>query len=200
MITSLPDWAAFLRSTDKIISLPLILGGLGMMFFGWRLWKGCVVISFGLIGFGLGIHFFEGNPHQLEYSLGIAGVLATLSYWPVNYALALLGGLVGAATLWQTLSSAGFTGAVLWILVGIALLAATALAFINRQLIVIALTAFEGSVLLVSGMAAVIMTMPALDAAFSAHSGFAIAFGLLVPTVMSCFYQVAEVHRLNRRL
>ncbi len=200
MITSLPDWAAFLRSTDTIIGLPLILSGLGMMFFGWRLWKGCVVISFGLIGFGLGVHFFDSHPQQLWFSLAIAAALAALSYWPVNYSLALLGGLVGAATLMEILTSAGFMGSVLWILVGLALFSAAALAFINRQLVVIALTAFEGSVLLVSGIAAVVMTMPALDAVFSEHSGFAVAFGLLVPTVMSCFYQVAEVHRLNRRL
>jgi len=200
MITSLPDWATFLRSSETIISLPLMLCGLGLMIFGWRLWKGCVVISFGLIGFGLGVHFFDGNPNQFWYSLGIAAAMAAVSYWPVNYALALLGGLVGAATIMEILSSAGFSGSLLWILVGTALFSASALAFINRQLVVIALTAFQGSVLLVSGIAALVMTMPALDAAFSDHSGFAVGFGLLVPTVMSCFYQVAEIHRLNKRL
>ncbi|MHC5111436.1 MAG: hypothetical protein ACYTHJ_16335 [Planctomycetota bacterium] len=200
MITSLTDWLAFLRVSDAIIGLPLLLGGLALMVFGWRMWKACLVISFGLIGLGVGSYFGEGNPNQTFIAIGAGLLLGAVSYWPVNMSLAVLGGLIGSAFLMHTLEGMGLHGPVLWILSGTGLLGAGALAFINRQLVVIAVTAFEGSILLVSGIAAFVMTMPGLYGVFESHGAFVVPFGLLVPTVMSCFYQVAEVHRVNKSM
>lgn len=200
MITSLTDWVAFLRSSDTLIGLPLTLGGLALMLFGWRLWRGCMVLSFGLIGMGVASYYTADDPNQLYYSLGAGVILAFISYWPVNYSIAMLGGLIGGAFIMHMLEGMGFYGPLLWVLAGAALVAGAGLAFINRQLVVIAVTAFEGAVLLVSGIAALMMTMPALYGTFASHAAFIIPFGLLVPTVMSCFYQVSEIHKIHKNL
>jgi hypothetical protein len=39
---------------DPLIGIPLVLGGLTLMAFGWRLWKVCAALTFGLIGYGVG--------------------------------------------------------------------------------------------------------------------------------------------------
>lgn len=200
MITSLTDWVAFLHTSDKIVGLPLALAGLALMLFGWRFWRGCLVISFGLIGIGLGTAFSEGHDNQLLIAVAAGAVLAFLSYWPANLSIAVLGGLIGGSFLLNMLEGFGLHGPLLWILAGIAVFGAAGLAFINRQMVVIAVTAFEGAVLLVSGLTALIMTNPGLYGTFASHAAFIVPFGLLVPTVMSCFFQVAEVHRVNQNL
>lgn len=200
MITSITDWLVFLRISNMLVVLPLLLGGVALMVFGWRFWKGCVVLSFGLVGMGVGTYLFSDNSMQPLPAIACGLALAILSYWPVNYSLALLGGGVGAAFLYNTLAGMGITGPVLWITGGIAMFGCTALAFINRQLVVIGVTSFLGAVLVVSGLTAFVMNQSTLYATLASHSAFLVPFALIVPTVMSCFFQVAEVHRTNSNM
>ncbi|MCH7807935.1 MAG: hypothetical protein IIB60_01815 [Planctomycetes bacterium] len=200
MITSLNDWLAFLKSSNMIVGLPLLIGGAALMLFGWRMWRVCVVIAFGLGGLAIGAALAGPGPNQLRYAVGCGVALAALSYWPVNFSLAILGAVVGGATVVQLLSSMGLHGSVLWILFGLAALGCAALAFINRQLVVIAVTSFLGAILLISGLTVFVMSSPSLYGAMMSHREFAVPFALLVPTIMSCFYQIAEVHRTNASL
>jgi hypothetical protein len=74
---------------------------------------------------------------------------------------------------------------------------------LNRQHVVILVTAFLGAVLVVSGLATWIIDMPALYGtvrAMTTGSAIVLPFVLLVPTVMSSFYQIAEVRRLHIEL
>ena len=200
MITSLSDWLAFLKSSDMIVGFPLMVAGATLMLFGWRMWRVCVVIAFGLGGVAIGAGLAGSGTNQLWCAFGCGIVLAALSYWPVNYSLAVLGGVIGGATVMQLLNSMGAHGPISWILFALAALACAALAFINRQLVVIAVTSFLGAVLLISGLTVLVMSAPSLYGVVASHSAFAVPFGLLVPTVMSCFYQIAEVHRTNASL
>ena len=200
MIDSVTDWLVFLQMSGTLVSLPLLLGGLALMAFGWRLWKGCVVLSFGLVGMTVGTYLLKDHAIQPWPAIGCGLLFAVISYWPVNYSLALLGGGVGAAFLYNTLAGMGLTGAVLWITAGIGLFGCTALAFINRQLVVIGVTSFLGAVLALSGLTAVVMNQGSLYSTLASHSAFLVPFALIVPTVMSCFYQVAEVHRTNSNM
>ena len=80
------------------------------------------------------------------------------------------------------------------------MIACTAFAFLNRQQIVIVVTAFLGAVLLMSGLATWVMQAPALYGTLrqmATGSAIVLPFILIVPTVMSSFYQTAEVRRLN---
>lgn len=203
MITSLTDWTAFLRTTHGVVAIPLIVGGLALMLFGWRMWKVCVVLSFGLIGAAVGTIIADGGEHATWYGIGGALLLGLLSSGPVNIALALLGGLIGAGFFFHVLGNTAFVGPIQWVLAGVALFGFSGLAFINRQILVIGVTSVQGAVLLISGLSVCMMSMPALDGtlrAMSNNSMIVLPFVLLVPTVMSCFYQVAEVHRVNAEL
>ena len=80
------------------------------------------------------------------------------------------------------------------------MIACTAFAFLNRQQIVIVVTAFLGATLLMSGLATWIMQAPAFYGTLrqmATGSAIVLPFILIVPTVMSSFYQTAEVRRLN---
>ena len=203
MITSVNDWVSFLRGSDVLIGVPLLIGGAALMFFGWRMWKPCVVVSFGVLGVAVGTTLADPGPKQLLCAVGCGALLALLSYRPVNHALALLGGLVGGGFVMSVLTGVGLHGPPLWIGGGVALFACSALAFLNRQFVVIAVTSFLGAVLLISGATVLVMSSPGLYSSFhSMASGSVIVlpFLLLVPAVMSAFYQVSEVRRANAEL
>jgi hypothetical protein len=173
------------------------------MFFGWRMWKVCLVVSFGLIGMAVGAKLAGSGSYQAVCSVGCGVVLGALSYKPADYSLAVLGGLIAGGFVINAMSGMGLNGPVLWIAGGVALLACSAVAFLNRQFVVITVTAFIGAMLLVSGLAVFAMSFSAFYAtlySMARGSMIVLPFLLLVPTVMSCFYQVAEVHRLNAEL
>lgn len=203
MILSLQDWLVFLKTTDGLIALPMLLGGAVLMFFGWRLWKVCVVLSFGLIGVGVTAMLTDAADGQ--WVLPVLGgiTLGVLSYFPAHYSVAFLGGLLGASGVLHFLGGFGFGGTIYWIGGLVGLIGATAYAFINRRMVVILVTAFLGAVMLLSGLMVFVMLSPPLYGTFvSMASGslFVVPFLLIVPTVMSCFYQIAEVNRLQAEL
>jgi len=204
MITSIADWMAFLKESDRLIGFPLLVIGAALMLFGWRLWKICVLLSFGLIGAGLATRYgqsFAENQWALVLVSGIG--LAGLSYCFVHQAVAVLGGLIGGMAVMLFLSDLRIDGAILWICTAVGVIGALAYAIINRRLVVIFVTAILGAVLCISGLAVFVMLSPVLYGtvlSMAAGSVIVLPFILLVPTVMSCFFQVAEVHRLQIEL
>ena len=87
-----------------------------------------------------------------------------------------------------------------WGGVGAAFVACTAFAVINRRHVVILVTAFLGALLLLSGLTSWAMNVPGVLGTFrsmAAWSVVVVPFLVLVPMVMSCFYQIAEVRRLR---
>lgn len=203
MTISVQDWIAFLRDTHSTAGFPLIVGGLGLMLFGWRLWKVCVVLAFGLMGTLIAANMMGARDNQLIYALVCGTVLGLLSYWPVNYSVAVLGGVLGALVTYFYLEKMGLSGMMLWGLIGAAFVACSAFAVINRRHVVILVTAFLGALLLLSGLTSWVMILPALYGTFrsmAAWSVIVVPFLVLVPTVMSCFYQMAEVRRLQIEL
>jgi len=203
MITSVQDWLAFLRDSHTATGFPLIVGGLALMLFGWRVWKIAVVLAFGVLGTFVAGSFIPSGENQLTYSLGCGVACALLSSWPTKYSVSALGGVLGAFVTYAYLERFGMSGGMLWGGVGTALVMCTALAIINRRHVVILVTAFLGAVLLMSGLVTWLMTMPALFGTFrsmAAWSMIVVPFLVLVPTVMSAFYQIAEVRRLQIEL
>jgi hypothetical protein len=192
------DWLIYLRDSHGAAAFPLIVTGLGLMLFGWRLRRLCVVLSFAAIGAGLVLAFVPQSDNRWLYALIAAIVLGAASYGPAAYAVALLGGIIGAVAVMLYLSMIGLQGAALWCLTGAALVLCTAYAIINRRRIVVVLTAFLGAVLLMSGLTSLTMTSPAIYGWFEGLSHESVIFApfvILVPTVMSCFYQMGEVKR-----
>jgi len=200
MITTVNDWITTLRSANSALGFPLVIGGFGLMLFGWRLWKLCVVLAYGLIGAIAGALLYGEGNEQWMYSIAGAVILAAASYWPVNYSVSLLGGILGAAVSYFYLGDLDLSLGSMWALCGAVGVCCTAYAFINRRHVVILVTAFFGAVLLISGITTWLLDAPAFFGtvrALSKNSVVVVPFVLLVPTVMSCFYQIAEVRRLQ---
>ncbi len=207
MISSVNDWMTFLRSSDTVIGIPFIVAGATLMLFGWRLWKVSVMVSFAVIGTAVGTHIAAmvgaSQNERILYSVGCAAVLGVCSYWPAQYALAVLGGLIGAGVLTPVMSSLKIHGNTEWLILMIGFLGSGAYALINRQLVVVLVTAFLGSVLALSGCTIFLMRFPSLYGtlqSLAAGSAIVGSFILLVPCTISSFYQIAEVHRNGKEL
>lgn len=203
MITSVQDWLAFLRDSHTATGFPLMVGGLALMLFGWRLWKVAVVLAFGVFG-TVGAALAMGpRDDQMTYALGCGAVCALASSWPLRYSVSALGGILGGMVTFSYLARMGLEQGMLWGLSGAATVACLAMAVLYRRHVVILVTAFLGAVLLLSGLMTLVMTNAALFGTFksmAAWSAIVIPFLVVVPTVMSCFYQIAEVRRLQVEL
>jgi hypothetical protein len=200
---SLQDWLTFLKDSRGAAGLPLVLAGLALMLFGWRMWRICVVLAYGFIGAVLG--GMLAGPGQNDWFWAITGglLLGAFSYWPVQHSITVLGGLIGGACIMWALSQLRLEGTALWLAGAVAFVGCTAFAALNRQRVVISVTAFLGAACLISGISAWIMPWPAMWATVMnvvAESVIVVPFILLVPTVMSWFYQVSEMRRLQIEL
>ncbi len=200
VMMSVSDWVAFLRSSDSAIGFPLVICGLGLMLFGWRMWRVCVVLSFGLIGAVIGAGIAEGSSNQSLFAILGAVLLGALSFYPAHQAVSVLGGLIGAGIVHLYVTRLHLDPVVHWSLFGAAFVGFAAYSFLSRRRVVIFVTAFFGAVLLMSGLASWVMSMPVFFGTMrglASYSLIVVPFLLLVPTVMSCFYQIAEVRRLQ---
>lgn len=203
MITSIDDWLVFLRQADGAMGVPLIIAGAGLMLFGWRVWKICVAVTWGLVGLVAFTGLAEGNPDLQLFVLAGGFLLGLLSYWLAHYAVVLMGGVLGASVVMQMLAALHIRDTTFWLISAAVVMAACAYAHLNRRLVVIFVTAFIGAILVISGLTAFAMEFKAFYGAMrslATGSVIVIPFLLLVPTVMSCFYQVSEIRRANADL
>ena len=203
MITSVSDWVAFLKTSNSAMGFPLVVFGLALMLFGWRMWKLTVVLAYALIGAALGAIAAGQSDQQAICAVGGAVVLAAVSIYPVHQAVAVLGGLIGAGISHFYLSRISLNEIMHWSLCGAAFVAFTGFSFLGKQRVVIFVTAFLGAVLLISGLATWAMSIHSFYGtvrALASNSIIVVPFLLLVPTVMSSFYQIAEVRRLQVEL
>lgn len=203
MITSVNDWVAFLKNSNSAMGFPLVVFGLTLMLFGWRMWKVTVVLAYALIGAALGAIVAGQSEQQALFAGAGAVILAAISVYPVHQAVAVLGGLIGAGITHFYLSRISLNEIMHWSFCGASFVAFTGFSVLGKQRVVIFVTAFLGAVLLMSGLAAWVMSIHSFYGtvrALASNSIIVVPFLLLVPTVMSSFYQIAEVRRLQVEL
>lgn len=205
IMMSLNEWLAVLRDLKSGIVFPLGVGGLMLMLFGWRLWKVCVGLSFAIVGAGLFTYLADIQRTDVDpfYLIVISLVLGVLAFRFARIGLPALGGVILMGITASIVSSAKVDGPVVWALSATGFVCGCALAFINRRYLVISITGLLGSVLFVSGFVAFLMTMPSTYTTFhgmAMGSSVVIPFMILVPMVMSFFYQVSEVRRVQAEL
>jgi hypothetical protein len=205
MITSLREWLVVLRDLQTLIAFPLIVAGLILMLFGWRLWKPCVSLSFAIVGAMAATIFarYQGSDADLLFVGICALVFASVTYYFARAALPMLGGLIGAGIVWELCGEFRMDGLMQWVLTAAAFIAACGLSLINRRYLIIGITGFLGAVVFMSGVAALIMSMGSLYStvqSMAVGSALVVPFLLLVPSVMSFFYQVSEVRRVQAEL
>ena len=68
VITSLGQWASFLRRSDWLIGMQFVAVGLVLALAGWRLWKVAVVVTFAIIGWMMGT-WLGGDNEPLMFGL-----------------------------------------------------------------------------------------------------------------------------------
>lgn len=197
MNATMNEWLIFLRSADALVCVPLLAGGGGLMVFGWRIWKTCVVLCFVVAGVVVGRELAGNASDRLLYASVGAVVCGALSYKSAEFAVSLLGGLIGTVIAAESLKMIGLTGMAFWLVVLAIFLSFSALAYINRQTVAVFVAAFLGAILVVSGIAVCVMLSPTTYGYFHSallDSSLVLPFMLLVPTTMSCFYQISEVN------
>jgi len=200
MITTVDEWIQFLKTVHLVGGFPLLISGLVLMLFGWRLWKVCVVLAFGVVGAVIAARIAGPSVDQWFYSLCGGVVLGTVSYFPVKHAVVALGGVLVMGVVYYYLSARHLDGWLLYAAMALGMFVGIAYSVLNRRRVVIFVTSFLGAVLLVSGMTTLLATFPGpfeTLQSMASSSAMVIPFVLLVPTAMSAFYQIAEVHRLQ---
>lgn len=205
IMMSLNEWLAVLRDMKSAVVFPLGVGGLMLMLFGWRLWKVCVGLSFAIVGAMTTAYVADIQRRDVDpfYLIVVSLALGILAFRFARIGLPALGGVILMAITGSIVSSAKVDGPVVWALSATGFVCGCALAFINRRYLVISITGLLGSVLFMSGLVAFLMTMPSTYTTFhgmAMGSSVVIPFMILVPMVMSFFYQVSEVRRVQADL
>jgi hypothetical protein len=203
VITSIGQWVTFLQRCDWLVGLPFIAVGLILALAGWRLWKIAVVVTFASLGWILGLWVAGGSDTAVLYAALGAVILGAASAPTAPYSIAALGGFIVAGIAEITLSELSLTSWPLWISIGVCFAAATALSFVYLRHVIVIVTAFEGAVLLVSGAVAIVSETPSIFNFFrsiSTNYWFFLPFLLLVPTVVGCLLQMADVKQRDSGL
>jgi len=170
------------------------------MLFGWRMWRVCVVLAFGVIGAVVTARLLGSGPDQQFYVICGGIGLGLASYFPVRHSVVVLGGVLVMGIVYYLLSDHHLEVPILYAAMGLAMFAGIAYSALNRQKVVVFVTSFIGAVLLMSGLIACLGTFPGLFGtiqSIAARNSLVIPFLILVPSVMSAFYQIAEIHRLQ---
>lgn len=198
MTSTAMQWIAILQRIDPLIGVPFVIAGLSIMAFGWRVWKMLVVASFLLAGLLMPMLFVSDLGDALLYGAGVGLLLGVVSFYFSRAAVPVLGGLVGAAIFGPVLEGIGLRGPALMAGMGAAFVCAGGMAVINQRYVIVLVTAFEGAVLLMSGVAALMGGNAKMFNTFQvmvADNALVVGFCILVPTVMSFFFQISEVNR-----
>lgn len=196
----LTQWLYFLRDTKGATALPLMIFGVVLMILGWRMWRVCVVLSFGLLGALVTLKLASGSKHELTLAAVVGLVAAAISFKPAKWAVGALGGLLGAGLLLYALSEAELSPLTTWSLAAGGLVAGAAYSCLHRQHMVVLVTSFLGAAMLMSGIAAMCLNSSSITGTFNSmasYSNIVVPFVMLVPTVVACFYQISEMRRLG---
>lgn len=193
----LQQWLFWLQDARAAAPL-LVIAALILMLFGWRLWKVCVILCFGLIGAGLGATLAGDSSSQWYFALIGAVLLGLISYRFVTLAIGALGGLIGACTILFFLTGLKLSDSTVWALSAAGLLTGAAYSLLHRQHLIVLVTSFLGAILLLSGLAAVAMNSSAIMStlrSMALTSKIVVPFLILVPTVISSFYQTSNMRQ-----
>ncbi len=200
-MSSQGQYLAELKAAEPLLAIAAIVVGVVLLLFGWRVFKVWVVVNAAIVGLLLGdrIAVAIARPElQLWLSLGLAVVLAMVSWSLMKFAISILGGMAGGfigyhgwryvASLIQRPELAQYD----WVAALVCMVVMGLLAFMIFRAIVVAATSIQGSLLLVSGALALCLKLPALDRALSRpllDSSHLLSLLIAIPAVVGIIYQ-----------
>ncbi|RME38030.1 MAG: hypothetical protein D6788_08230 [Planctomycetota bacterium] len=194
------DLLAMLRSWNPAAGFPLIVVGVALMLFGYRLWRLCVILAYGAVGVAVMLYGVGLQESHWVYALAGGCLLGLLSSWWIDISLSLLGGVIAAGLVSASLERLGITGMAVWFIAGAALLGGTAFAYLNRTHLVAVVTAALGACVFLGGAYmwfCALRESSAFVRSLTPDTPYTLPFLLLTTTVVSAFYQSAEIHRQN---
>lgn len=187
-------WQA-ITSLDMLQALMFIAFGVVWLFYGWRVFKVLVVISFALLGLSLGVMLAERISGQSAQVLGglvgmvLFGMLSVpLMRWAVSILGAVAGGLLTAG-VWYAF---GLPEQYIWAGALIGVIAGGMISFIIFKIAVMLFSSLGGSTLVLMGVLAIFyMYEPMADGIENlvmVHRWFLPA-ALAVPTIIGIIVQ-----------
>ena len=173
----LPDQTTYLQQLTgmhPIQACLLLACGVVYLVYGWKLFKILVVANFATIGIFAGHHLgalAEGSNANMPLIAAIAGglVVAVLAWPLMKYGIAVMGGLAGSFVgygTWHYIVTAVNRTNLLeyhWVGATIGLITLGLLAFVIFRITVIVFTAFQGSLMALTGGLALLLKSPELS-------------------------------------
>ena len=199
MRVHIDNWIALLRDADPVWGFPLLVLGLVLMFMGWQVHKLAVPFTALLAGMIVGQLFFDSLLPRLVVGAVIGLIFAAAACLSTRYSVAVLGGIVGAFVFsgyLSTFENLQLPIAVDWAVAAFGFACGTALAFVMFREMAIVVTAFVGSLLLMSGLNGIVpQYIPPLYetvATFLAdYPAFLVPFLIGGPTLIGTLSQMA---------
>jgi len=154
---------------DQVISLnflealTFISFGAVCLLYGWRVFKILVIISFGLLGLGLGITIgnkIQGQNSQIWGGLIGLGVMAGVSVPLMRWAVSILGAVAGGLLTSGVWYAAGLPERFIWAGALVGIVAGGMISFIIFKIAVMIFSSLGGSVLIVAGLLALLYIYP----------------------------------------
>ena len=199
MRVHIDNWIALLRDADPVWGLPLLVLGLVLMFMGWQVHKLAVPFTALLVGMSAGQLFFDSLLPRLIVGAVIGLIFSAAASFSTRYAVAVLGGMVGAfvcSGYLSTFENLQVPIAVDWAVAAFGFAGGTALAYVMFREMAIVVTAFVGSLLLVSGLNGIVpQYIPPLyetvTSFLSDYPAFLVPFLIGGPTMIGTLSQMA---------
>ena len=198
-LMELRDFIDTMERLDLGLGVLLIMAGLVFIVVGGRIFKVLLTLSCGTVGF---VACFAALPWETLPRV-LAGVtvgigLGVASGFLVRSALTLLAGGWAGLVLGTLGSTFGVGDAAEWVLAGAAFIVAVSLVFIYYQEVIALVMSFEGTLLFLSGMIALLSRVPVLwtpiRPIFQDAPLFS-AFAVLAGTVTGYYLQIAEMQK-----
>ncbi len=198
MLTTIRDSVFYLQTCSPLVGLTLLAFGSILALGGWRIRKGAMPASFGLVGVLAGIYLCKSSGQEWLYAAIGFVVMGVVGHLLGNRAPAVLGGMIGGGIANCLADSLALTVALVWLLTAIGVIAAVAMSFLHLRNVVIVITSFEGAALIVAAGVIFFSGVPWVANQFHGTSVgmlFVVGFTLLVPTVIGSMLQIADVTR-----
>jgi hypothetical protein len=160
-VVPLGSFWGYITSLNFLEAVTFISFGVVCLFYGWRVFKVLVVISFGLLGLGLGIVLgdkIQGTESQMWGGLIGLGLFAALSVPLMRWAVCVLGAVAGGLITSGVWFAAGLSDRYIWAGALMGMIAGGMVAFVQLKVAVMLFSCLGGSMLMVSGLLALLFS------------------------------------------
>ncbi|MHC4623914.1 MAG: hypothetical protein ACYS4W_08430 [Planctomycetota bacterium] len=153
----------YVTSLNFLEAVTFISFGVVCLLYGWRVFKILVVICFGLLGLGAGIKLgdkIQGQNSQVWGGLLGLGLMAGVSVPLMRWAVSILGAIAGGMLTSGAWYALGLTERYIWAGALIGIVAGGMISFIVFKVAVMLFSSLGGSLLIVTGMLAILHIYP----------------------------------------